>query len=113
MHPYYITSHIIIECLEYDKELCQEALNWILKTQNSNGSWGYFGTPTAEETAFCIQALKIWRNCGGRLPTGRIEMATSWLSTHSAPPYPWMWIAKTLYHPELIIRSSIIAALAL
>jgi len=111
--PYYITSHIIIECLEYDKELCQEALNWILKTQNSNGSWGYFGTPTAEETAFCIQALKIWRNCGGRLPTGRIEMATSWLSTHSAPPYPWMWIAKTLYHPELIIRSSIIAALAL
>ena len=109
--PYYITSHIVIECLEYDQELCQDAINWMLMTQNPDGSWGYFGFPTAEETAFCIQALKIWHKNGNTLPKGRIQMAMSWLSAHREPPYPWMWIAKTLYYPELIIQSSIITAL--
>jgi halimadienyl-diphosphate synthase len=111
--PYYITSHVVIECLEFDNDLCQDAINWILKTQNANGAWGYLGTTTAEETAFCLQALKIWRNNGNSIPDGRIEMATRWLSENCEPPYPWMWIAKTLYYPELIIQSSIIAALAL
>jgi halimadienyl-diphosphate synthase len=109
--PYYITSHVIIECLDYDKELCQNAINWILKTQNSDGSWGYFGFPSAEETAFCLQALKIWQKNGYEVSKGRVEVAASWLSAHCEPPYPWMWIAKTLYYPELIIQSSIISAL--
>jgi halimadienyl-diphosphate synthase len=111
--PYYITSHIIIECMDYDKKLCQDALDWILKTQNPDGSWGYFGLPTAEETAFCLQALKAWHNNNGTLPSGRIEIASSWLSQNCEPPYPWMWIAKTLYYPELIIQSSILTALAM
>lgn len=111
--PYYITSHVIIDCLEYDLKLCQQAVDWILKTQSANGAWGYFGVPTAEETAFCLQALKIWRNSGNAVPSGRIEMAHMWLSENSKPPYPWMWIAKTLYYPELIIQSSIMTALAL
>lgn len=111
--PYYITSHIVIECLEYDHELCQEAVDWLLRTQNPNGAWGYFGFQTAEETAFCLQALKMWRNNGNKLPSGRIEMASTWLKQYCEPPYPWMWIAKTLYYPELIIQSSIITALAM
>ena len=111
--PYYITSHVVIECLEYDLELCQDAVNWILNTQNANGAWGYFGFPTAEETAFCLQALKIWHKSGRPVPEGRIELANLWLSQNSKPPYPWMWIAKTLYYPELIIQSSIMTALAL
>ena len=111
--PYYITSHVVIECLEYDLQLCQGAIDWILKNQSANGAWGYFGFPTAEETAFCLQALKIWRRNGNPVPEGRIEMASMWLSENAKPPYPWMWIAKTLYYPELIIQSSIMTALAL
>ena len=111
--PYYITSHVVIECLEYDLQLCQGAIDWILKNQSANGAWGYFGFPTAEETAFCLQALKIWRRNGNPVPDGRIEMASMWLSENAKPPYPWMWIAKTLYYPELIIQSSIMTALAL
>ena len=111
--PYYITSHVVIECLEYDLQLCQGAIDWILKNQSANGAWGYFGFPTAEETAFCLQALKIWRRNGNPVPDGRIEMASIWLSENAKPPYPWMWIAKTLYYPELIIQSSIMTALAL
>lgn len=111
--PYYITSHIVIECLDYDLKLSQDAIDWILRTQNSNGGWGYFGIPTAEETAFCLQALKTWRNSGNKLPSGRIEIASAWLEQHCEPPYPWMWIAKTLYYPELIIQSSILTALAM
>ncbi len=111
--PYYITSHVVIECLDYEKELCEDAIRWILQTQNANGSWGYFGFPTAEETAFCLQALKFWRNNGYKVPQGRIEIATTWLKENCEPPYPWMWLAKTLYYPELIIQSSILTALAL
>jgi halimadienyl-diphosphate synthase len=111
--PYYITSHAIIECQGLDDELCKTAIDWILKTQNANGSWGFYGFSTAEETAFCLQALKIWRQNGGKLPEGRIKMATAWLSQHCEPPYPWMWIGKTLYYPELLIQSIILTALAL
>ncbi|MDP1615243.1 MAG: hypothetical protein Q8L68_05540, partial [Methylococcales bacterium] len=111
--PYYITSHIIIECLGYDDELCQDSIDWILRTQKADGSWGFYNLSTAEETAFCTQALKIWRNHNKNVPLGRIEMASSWLSAHSEPPYPWMWIGKTLYFPELLIKSIILTAQAL
>jgi halimadienyl-diphosphate synthase len=111
--PYYITAHAIIECQGFDDEMCQQALDWILETQNANGSWGFYGNPTAEETAFCLQALKIWRKNGGHLPPGRIDSASAWLSGHCEPPYPWMWIGKTLYYPELLIQSILLTALAL
>jgi halimadienyl-diphosphate synthase len=111
--PYYITSHVIIECQGLDNDLCQVAIDWILKTQNSNGSWGFYGVCTAEETAFCLQALKIWRKNGGKLPGECIERASTWLNQHCEPPYPWMWIGKTLYYPELLIQSIILTALVL
>ena len=111
--PYYITSHAIIECLGYDDELCEDAVNWMLNTQKANGSWGFYNMSTAEETAFCVQALKIWQKNGRRIPSGKIDIATQWLNEHYAPPYPWMWIGKTLYYPELLIKSIIYTALAL
>jgi halimadienyl-diphosphate synthase len=112
--PYYITAHAIIECQGLDDELCECAINWILKNQKADGSWGFYNASSAEETAYCIQALKIWRiNGGNRIPKGRIEMATHWLERHCEPPYPWLWIGKTLYYPELLIQSVILTALAL
>jgi halimadienyl-diphosphate synthase len=111
--PYYITSHAIIECQGYDDELCKDAIKWMLNTQKVNGSWGFYNISTAEETAFCIQALKLWQKNGGKVPSGRIDIATQWLKDHYAPPYPWMWIGKTLYYPELLIKSIILTALAL
>ena len=111
--PYYITSHAIIECQGIDDELCKDAVGWMLNTQNANGSWGFYNFPTAEETAFCIQALKLWNKNGGNVPSEKIDIAIQWLKDHYESPYPWMWIGKTLYYPELLIKSIILTALAL
>jgi halimadienyl-diphosphate synthase len=111
--PYYITAHIVILCKGYDDELCQEAVNWILSRQHADGSWASYNFPTAEETAYCIQALKIWQIYGGKIPKGRLEQARQWLSTHCEPPYPLLWIGKSVYCPEIVTKSTIISALIL
>lgn len=111
--PYYTTAHAIILCSGYDDELCKRSVQWVLDTQHSDGSWGFYGFPTAEETSYCIQALSLWNRYQGKLPKGRIEQAKHWLSNNSAPPYPSLWIGKSLYNPELLVKFSIESALKL
>jgi halimadienyl-diphosphate synthase len=112
--PYYITTHIIILCRGYDNELCQEAVNWVLSMQQDNGSWGSYGFQSAEETAFCIQALKIWQIYQGKDSNkDALEKARQWLSQHAEPPYPSFWTAKTIYCPEIMVKSAILSALIL
>lgn len=110
--PYYATSHAIIACSGYNDKLIKDAINWILSTQNKDGSWGYY-LPTAEETAYCIQALAISRQHGVRIPENTLEQGANWLRAHIKPPYPPLWIGKCLYCPELVVYSGIISALAL
>lgn len=111
--PYYTTAHLAILAEGYDDEMCQESINWILHNQNSNGSWGFYGMPTAEETAYCLQSLIMWKKSGHKVQQGRIEQATYWLSGHCEPPYPPLWIDKSLYCPEILVKSSIVSALCL
>ena len=111
--PYYTTAHIVICCRGYDNSLCEDAIGWILESQKADGSWGFFGSSTAEETAYCIQALCIWKNHGAKLPRGRVELAKDWLIRHIESPHPALWIDKSLYRPELLIRSVILSALKL
>jgi halimadienyl-diphosphate synthase len=111
--PYYATSHMIIASVPYDKDLCANAVKWILKKQRSNGSWGFYRLPTTEETAYCIQALKVWHNNGGDLPGGSLELAYHWLKNHIDEPCPPLWIGKALYIPHLVVKSTLLSALAL
>ncbi len=111
--PYYTTTRAIILCKGYDDELCQESVDWMLSQQQANGSWGSYGVQSAEETAYCIQALKTWQIYGGKVPNKTIEQAKLWLSRHCEPPYPSFWIAKTLYCTQNLVQSSIISALIL
>ena len=111
--PYYTTTRAIILCRGYDDELCQESVNWMLREQQENGSWGSYGVQSAEETAYCIQALKVWQMHGGIVPKEVLNKARLWLSMHCEPPYPCFWIAKTLYCTENLVQSSIISALRL
>ncbi len=111
--PYYITAHMVISAMNYDNGLCQDAVDWMLRTQNQNGSWGSFGFPAAEETAYCIQSLILWDRFGGKVPKQHIQMAVNWLEKHAGGPYPPLWISKALYCPELVVQSSIAVALAL
>jgi len=111
--PFYTTAHVVMYCKGYDDQLCEESVNWILNSQRTNGSWGFYDFSTAEETAYCIQALQIWRRYGKVIPKDRIKSALTWLTNHAQPPYPPLWIDKSLYRPDLIVRSSVLSALAL
>lgn len=112
--PYYTTAHFIILAKDYDDKPCQESVNWMLNTQNEDGSWGYYNKPTAEETAYCIQALAIWqKHSGDKSLSIVIERARGWLLAHCEPPYPPLWMDKSLYCPEILVKSSILSALVL
>lgn len=113
LSPYYTTAHIIILCKGYDDEICADAVNWILDTQKPDGPWGFYGFSTAEETAYCIQALKIWQIYSGTKINDQLLQAREWLSQHCEAPYPPLWIDKSLYCPEILVKSSILSALAL
>jgi halimadienyl-diphosphate synthase len=108
--PYYATSHAIIMIQNFDKDLCANAIEWIINTQNSDGSWGFYGS-TAEETAYAIQALCSWKTSNGKLPSTVIQRGINWLTQNSDPHYPPLWIGKALYTPELVVRSTILSAI--
>jgi halimadienyl-diphosphate synthase len=96
--PYYATAHAIIACAGMADNLVEESVDWIIKTQNSNGSWGTY-IPTAEKVT--------------RIPKATISDGALWLKEHMDKPYPPLWIGKCLYSPNLVIRSAVISALAL
>lgn len=110
--PYYATAHAVISTMDYDRQLAETAIQWILRTRDPRGSWGFF-MPTAEETAYALQALCFWAMNGGSVPRALIKQSAAWLVDHMQMPFPPLWIAKTLYYSEWIVRSEIISALVL
>jgi halimadienyl-diphosphate synthase len=107
--PYYPTAHAIIAAAGYIDGLVEDAVSWILSTQNEDGSWGYY-LPTAEETAYCLQALAIWKQHGHPVQAEVILRGMDWLSAHMEPPYPPLWIGKCLYTPLHVVRSTLLSA---
>ena len=109
---YYPTAHAIMACAGFDDEMVADSVEWLLKTQNSDGSWGTY-IPTAEETAYALQALWIWNQKVAKVPKSAFRNGSRWLQEHLDPPYPPLWIGKCLYNPRLVIRSAVISALSL
>lgn len=112
LSPYYSTAHAVIACAGFADVIIQRPVEWILATQRAEGAWGLHA-PTAEETAYCIQALQVWRQCGGKVPAGVVRKAAAWLQAHAGPPYPPLWIGKGLYAPEIVVGSAVLSALRL
>ena len=109
---YYPTAHAIIACSGFSDDLVAESVEWILKSQNADGSWGTY-IPTAEETAYALQALWTWNEKVARISKTVFRNGASWLQENLDPPYPPLWIGKCLYNPRLVIRSAVISALEL
>lgn len=109
---YYPTAHAIIACAGFANELVEQSVEWILKSQNRDGSWGTYMS-TAEETAYALHALWIWNSKVERIPKTVFRNGARWLQEHLDQPYPRLWIGKCLYNPSLVIRSAVISALAL
>lgn len=110
--PYYTTAHAAIACAGYEDVLAENAISWMLETQHADGAWGYY-MPTAEETAYCLQALAVWKRNGGQVPDDALRRGAGWLRHHAEPPYPPLWIGKCLYTPEWVVRSAVLSALIL
>ncbi len=110
--PYYPTSHAIIACAGLADEAVEEAVQWVLSTQNKDGSWGTY-MATAEETAYALQALWVWNEKVTRVTKSVFKNGERWLKEHMDDPYPPLWIGKCLYNPSLVIRSAVISALTL
>jgi halimadienyl-diphosphate synthase len=110
--PYYATSHAIIACANLANELVESSVEWIINSQNRDGSWGTY-LSTAEETAYAIQALWVWNEKVNKVPKTVLKNGARWLKEHIDQPYPPLWIGKCLYSPNLVIRSAAISALAL
>ncbi|HET9589140.1 MAG TPA: prenyltransferase/squalene oxidase repeat-containing protein [Anaerolineales bacterium] len=109
---YYPTSHAVIACAGFANDVVADAVEWLIKSQNANGSWGTY-IPTAEETAYALQALWTWNEKAARVPESVFQDGARWLQEHMDPPYPPLWIGKCLYNPRLVIRSAVISALSL
>lgn len=117
MSPYYATSHAVIalakaHLIPVVRSAIEDAVFFLENTQNADGSWGY-ADATAEETAYALQALAVWRHQGGKVDKDVFRRGESWLAAHADPPYLPLWIGKCLYCPETVVRSAIVSALAL
>lgn len=109
---YYPTAHAVIACTGFQNDLVADSVEWLLQTQNTDGSWGTY-LPTAEETAYAMQALWLWNEKVARIPKSVFKNGARWLTEHIDQPYPPLWIGKCLYTPQLVIRSAVISALTL
>jgi halimadienyl-diphosphate synthase len=109
---YYPTAHAIIACAGNVNHFVEESVQWLLESQNANGSWGTY-ISTVEETAYAIQALWVWNQKVARIPKAVLKNGARWLKENMDKPYPPLWIGKCLYSPQLVVRSAAISALAL
>ncbi len=111
--PYYATAHAIIACAGYCDELVRGAVDWVLGTQNPDGAWGYY-MPTAEETAYCIQALSVWNRHQSHPVVEPVRSGAAWLADHydDGARQP-LWIGKCMYYPGLVVQSAVLSALYL
>jgi halimadienyl-diphosphate synthase len=111
--PYYATSHAIIASIGLDDDLCNTAINWLLKTQRADGSWGFYNASTAEETAYALQALYCWQKYKGKSLNRQIDTGFHWLKQKNNDPQETLWIGKALYSPYMVIKSTILSTLHL
>lgn len=109
--PYYTTNIAIRAFGDITEELSNPAIDWILKSQHSNGAWGNLGG-TNEETAYAIQALIYYHTQVEKIDTDIITSGAKYLmENYYDENYPELWIGKALYAPNNIIKSTVISAL--
>lgn len=122
--PFYATAHAVAVLRELPrshasrmKPLIEKSMGWLRQTQNGDGSWGFYGEPTAEETAYGL--LTMASSNGARMSKEdrrRCVKAAQFLRDSIAGQngtlsYPPLWIDKCLYTPTLVVQAAIAAAL--
>jgi halimadienyl-diphosphate synthase len=110
--PFYTTGHAVIALVGSDHELARGAVQWILDTQRPDGGWGYYDQPTAEETAYCLQALSTFDRYVKPVDRSALTRGRQWLLTCRLE-MPALWVGKCLYTPVRVVESAIYSALVM
>jgi halimadienyl-diphosphate synthase len=116
--PYYATTHAVVALLaegHYLEHAYQPAIDWLLHTQNDDGSWGYFQVGTVEETAYALTAL-LYYSQHHSVDRAILQRGAAYLARcHDGQEslYPELWIGKDLYAPYDVVRSAVLSALIL
>lgn len=121
--PYYATAHAV--CVLADlpaafapaaQPLLARAREWLRQTQNPDGSWGFYGRATAEETAYAVLALAAdpaeQSGRDRRCCAAGLRYLTAASHGEQGDPYPPLWIDKCLYTPTLVVQAVLTAAQA-
>ncbi len=110
--PYYVSGVAVNALHGVDDELAYSRLKWILRTQNDDGGWGYLGTSTAEETAYCLEALLYWHANVARIDRDLLDAAAEYLWKNlPGRQHPPLWIGKSLYYPPGPVKAAVLGAL--
>jgi hypothetical protein len=111
--PYYCTGLAIEAIGDLDRPLTEKALDWMIKTQNSNGSWGQ-KIGTLEETSYALSALINYHQNIEKIDISTINNGLKYLEDNFRNDlYPELWIGKGLYCPKNVVKASILSALYL
>ncbi|MGC1121627.1 MAG: hypothetical protein WBA22_11095 [Candidatus Methanofastidiosia archaeon] len=111
--PYYPTGHAVLALCDIDQSLAEKAVDWILNSQNENGTWGV-NSGTAEETSYALQALMYYHSHVDRIDLERLSKSFSFLGQQRFDTVSLdaagLWIGKVLYTPIQALWSSIVSA---
>jgi halimadienyl-diphosphate synthase len=117
--PLYATAHVLraldnLPPAQFKRlaHLAERSRLWLRQSQNDDGSWGFYGQPTSEETAYGLLALLANRDLDDR-DRVRCQAAAQFLAAaiREGVPNPPLWIDKCLYIPPLVVNAAIEAAL--
>jgi halimadienyl-diphosphate synthase len=109
--PYYATCHAVVGLCHLDYSMAEKSIEWILNTQNPNGSWGYY-QETLEETAYALWALLYWHENVEKLDESVFLRGIRYLTkNYASAKHPELWIAKGLYCPLNVVKSAVLSVL--
>lgn len=113
--PYYATSHVLLSLLHTKESLVTECLgsvDWLIHMQRDDGSWGHFARGTVEETAYALLTLFHYHRAFNLVDAEVLRRGAAylWRASEASDSYPDLWIAKSLFAPEGIIRAAVLSA---
>ncbi|WP_067457284.1 prenyltransferase/squalene oxidase repeat-containing protein [Actinomadura macra] len=107
--PYYATAQVTFALTRATSVPLDRTLAWLLDTQRPDGSWGWYGRGTPEETGCAVLNLDALARHGMRVPASVWGRARRYLRDHLDGPFPELWVGRSLYTPYVVSSSTVLA----